>query len=100
MFIDFRGRKVEREGHSCETEHPFIPNWGLNPQPNMCPDWESNPQGFGYRMMFQPTEPHQPGPQKFYSQNLKISTNPPFPVPLETAIKTNLWDFDEELIPS
>ena len=27
----------------------------------MCPDWELNPQPFGYRMMLQPTEPHQPG---------------------------------------
>ena len=47
-----RERETERERHQLVDSH-------------MCPDRESNPQPFGYRMILQPTEPHQVGHDTF-----------------------------------
>ena len=60
----------------AREKHPSHLDWGLYGAPTqpdqglgiedgshnlgMCPDQESNPQLFGYRMMFPPTEPHWP----------------------------------------
>ena len=36
--------------------------------PGMCPDWESNPQPFGYEMTL-PTEPHWPGREALFLES-------------------------------
>ena len=69
FFIAFRERKEGRETLMRKRSTDwFLPtstwtgDWTHNP--GMCPNWELNPQPFGYRMMFQPTESHQSGPFK------------------------------------
>ena len=49
-----------REEHQLAASHTN-PDQGSNPQPDMCPNQEPNPQPLGYRMTLLPTEPHQPG---------------------------------------
>ena len=47
---------------------PFAcaPNGRSSPDLDMCPDWGSNQQPFGWRRMLQPTEPCQPEPKSFF----------------------------------
>ena len=74
IFKDFicllweRGREGEREWekqqHSRDTSSGCLShalNWGLDLNPGMCPDQESNQQPFGSQGSTQSTEPHQPG---------------------------------------
>ena len=62
-----RGREREREGekHHCVVASLLLPTGDLTCNPGMCPDWEFNPQPFGYQPSAQSTEPHQPGPYRF-----------------------------------
>ena len=62
LFLE-RGREEEREGE----KHQYVgasrmPRTGdLACNPGMCPDWEMNPQPFGFQVCTQSTELHQPG---------------------------------------
>ena len=62
VFIALRETGKEREKHQHERENL---NWLLpicaQTRDPLCPDRESNQQPFGWGMMLQPTEPHQPG---------------------------------------
>ena len=73
FLIAFRKRGREREKHRWwEKSINWLPpvcalagDWTCNQ--GMCPDWESNPQPFGYGTMLQPAEPHWPGPAMFFT---------------------------------
>ena len=59
------GREKERERNIDVQEIHWsvafhMPPTG-DPNPGMCPDWESNQQPFGLQAGTQSTEPHQPG---------------------------------------
>ena len=57
------GRERETLMSEKHDQLPFVRTQTRDQTHNLgvCPDQESNPQPFSYRMMFQPTEPHQPG---------------------------------------
>ena len=73
FFIALRER-MEREKQWCEKEASigcllYVPRLGIahaqtgdqTRNLGMYPDWELNLKPFGYRTVFQPTEPHWPG---------------------------------------
>ena len=51
----------EREKHQYVVASHMPPTVDLAHNPDMCPDWKSNPQHFGSQAGTQSTEPHQPG---------------------------------------
>ena len=69
LFILDRGEwgKKDRETSMCGCLL-HAPYWGpdLAHNPGMCPEWESNWRPFGLKAGTQSTEPHQPGPFKFF----------------------------------
>ena len=71
LFI-FRGRK--REKHQCMVASCMPPTGDLACSPDMCPDWESNPQPLGSQAGTQSTEPHQPGQNVHCSVCLILSS--------------------------
>ena len=98
-FFFYRERGRERKKHWCKrSTHrlpPHAPRLGIQARtkdhtcldqgwtqnPGMCPEWESNPQPFGYLLDALTTDPHRPGqnyvsfkdnlrlPSKEYSQD-------------------------------
>ena len=54
-------KNIETWERNIDWLLPTCTRTRIKGQLGMCPDWESKLQPFGYRMMCQPTEPHQPG---------------------------------------
>ena len=65
VLIDFRERRREGGREERNTDRLSLvcaPTGNQTHNPDMCFDWEPNPQPLGLLDDAQPTEPHRPGP--------------------------------------
>ena len=61
LFVQRWGKEGEIEGEKQISCLSLVLQWGLGPQPSMCPHQESNWWIFSAQAGSQSTEPHQPG---------------------------------------
>ena len=73
LFLE-RG-KGEREKHQCVVASCTLPTGDLARNRGVCPNWELNRRPFASPSYTQPTEPHRPGQECFFSKN--VSPLPP-----------------------